>query len=149
MGNYTREKNIIKKDFKTRSEYFKAGLEQKNLNQGIFKNAYKENNQDNTLILSKDESKLLCEAFFNYKISSSLMLSSGNPNYSYKITECNFEYFNEGKINGIMFSFHIYSIAHDFWQEYKLFDFDSEYVYGIEHPCYNCLTVKNFMTNFI
>lgn len=147
------EKKSIRREFHNLSNYFKNGLEEKNIRQGVFKNVYVDNKQNDSFILTKDECKSLCESIFNYKISRSLMLANGKPIYSYRIIECNFEYITshnrltETFTKYVRFTYHISSVSHDFWQDYTVYD-KTRPISGFSHPIYNCLYVDEFIKNF-
>ena len=138
-------KLCILSKYKDSAYRFNAGLSQINLNQGNFNIAYKENTQNfKTPVLTKDKAKLLCEAIFNSLISKSLMCSNGEPNYSYKIIDCNFEY--SDKV--VKFYYHYKGYNHDFHMIFKVDDYD-DVVSGVSHPEYEFLTVDYFISNFI
>jgi hypothetical protein len=85
------------KELQDKAIQFKNGLSVKNLEQGNFKNVYKDTETKGGYFVDHKICKKLLEAKFNELITSSLMLSNGEPTYEYSITEAKYYFLNRSQ----------------------------------------------------
>lgn len=111
------------------SKRFREGLPERNLRQGNFNAVYKENKQNGEFFISHDKAKKLLEAQFNRNICSSLMCSSGEPNYNYYIKETKYE-FRKSDSNivtlTLYYNYKDRTGHHDFWMTHDIYSFDKD-----------------------
>jgi hypothetical protein len=114
------------------SKRFNEGLPERNLRQGNFDEAYKENRQKDEFFISHDKAKKLLNAQFNRHISSSLMCSGNEPNYNYYIKEAKYEFRNTESNNEILTLYYNYKDRkghHYFWMTHDIYAFDKDNFY--------------------
>lgn len=146
-------KLLIYNSFLNLSEKFKNGLPEENLKQGNFKEAFIKPNNYTFEYLDYKKAELLCEAIFNYLISSNLMQTTSNsgtlPNFDYKIIDCTITCNKSGEVDVLNFNYHYKNTkgSHDFYKTASLLNSIKE-IYDLWHPCYNYLTIEHFITHF-
>jgi hypothetical protein len=119
------------KDIDKKSDKFKQGLPEINLNQGCFEQVYQENKQSNDFaFIPHDKAKLLLNAKFNELISSGLMMGGGKEIFSYCIKECKYDFVKNKTSDFITLklSYHYKDRQgkHDFWNIFDIYNFDKD-----------------------
>lgn len=147
--------SLYVKDLDEKSEKFKIGLPQQNLNQGDFDKVYKENKQKGEIVfIPHERAKKILKAQFCYLISDALMSNSRGPNYEYKIIETKYEFrksgtnsSNGGDLISLNLIYHYNSKYHDFYHNFVILSFDPNR-FPINNRVGAYMTVDHLLSKF-